>query len=337
LQLFLRSLPPGCRFNIIGFGSRTELLFDAPRAYDAESLQIASNHAQSVQADLGGTELLQPLRQIFAWPVPQGFERRVVLLTDGQVCNTQQVLDLVRQNASTARVYTIGIGSGVSHHLVEGLAEAGRGAAEFVAGSERLESKVVRQLQRALRPDQGPRLQHIEWPGVCIEQLAPAALTPQASSNGILCQGERVMVCALLDHNQLAVEVSPMRLHFVNNATGQSAHLDLPVSMLPAGQNLHATVGRVLMRDALMQLPNQPTPQQRATAERAVISLGVSLQLVSEYTSFIAINSEVDVSGPLEICSTSANSPSQGPAVTPSMNMDGTVDFPESCRSWRVK
>merc|ERR1719401_1645478 len=61
LQLFLRSLPTGCRFNIIGFGSRTELLFDTPRAYDAESLQVASHHAQLVQADLGGTELLQPL------------------------------------------------------------------------------------------------------------------------------------------------------------------------------------------------------------------------------------------------------------------------------------
>jgi hypothetical protein len=91
LQLFLRSLPRGCRFNIVGFGNRTELLFDAPQSYDADSLHVASRHAQTVQADLGGTELLEPLQQIFAWSIPSGFERRIVLLTDGQVCNTEAV------------------------------------------------------------------------------------------------------------------------------------------------------------------------------------------------------------------------------------------------------
>jgi Ca2+-binding EF-hand superfamily protein len=324
LQLFLRSLPPGCRFNIIGFGSRTELLFDTPRAYDADSLQIASHHAQTVQADLGGTELLQPLRQIFAWPVPHGFERRIVLLTDGQVCNTQEVLALVRKNASASSVYTIGIGSGVSHHLVEGLAEAGNGTAEFVAGSERLESKVVRQLQRALRPDQGPILQRIEWPGVCIEQLAPAALGPQACSTGVACRGERVLLCALLDQEP-AAQLNSMRLHFVNNSTGQAAHFDLPVSRIPTCHKLYATVGRVLMQDALTQLPSNATPQQKADAEMAVVSLGTSLQLVSNYTSFVAVDSDVQLPGPLEVRCTSAN------AVSHKASIDGggSIDFPE--------
>jgi len=328
LQLFLRSLPQGCRFNIIGFGSRTELLFHSPVVYDAESLRVASEHAQHVQADLGGTELLEPLRQIFGWPVPSGFERRLVLLTDGQVCNTQEVLDLVRRNSASANVYTIGIGGGVSHHLVEGLAEAGRGAAEFVAGTERLESKVVRQLQRALRSEQGPRLTHVEWPGVSIAQLAPAALAPPldgASRTGVFCCGERVLVCALLGKDEVAATPGPLRLHFCNGATGQTACLDLPVSMLPAGRHVHATVGRVLMRDILMQLPGCPTSKQKATAETMVVALGTSLQLVSEYTSFVAVDYSTTVSGSLEIQSISANAPTPINTGT----VDGTVDFPE--------
>jgi len=323
LQLFLRSLPPGCRFNIIGFGSRTELLFDAPRAYDADSLQIASHHAQTVQADLGGTELLQPLRQIFAWPVPHGFERRIVLLTDGQVCNTQEVLALVRNNVSASSVYTIGIGSSVSHHLVEGLAEAGHGTAEFVTGTERLESKVVRQLQRALRPDQGPVLQRIEWPGVCIEQIAPAALGPQARSTGVACRGERVLVCAILDQEP-AAQLDSMRLHFVNKSTGQTAYFDLPVSRPPTGLNLYATVGRILMQGVLTHLPSNATPQQKAAAETAVVSLGTGLQLVSKYTSFVAVDSDVQLPGPLEIRCTSANAISHKPGIT-----EESIDFPE--------
>jgi len=330
LQLFLRSLPPGCRFNIIGFGSHTELLFDAPQSYDAESLQVASHHAQTVQANLGGTELLQPLRQIFDRPVPNGFERRIVLLTDGQVCNTKEVINIARKNAATASIYTIGIGNGVSHELVEGLAEAGSGAAEFVAGSERLESKVVRQLQRALRPDQGPKLQRIEWPGARIEQLAPAALGVRPDSSGLRCDGERLLVCALFKQDNDATELGPMRLHFVNNASGQSACLDLPISRVPGSHNLHATVGRILMRDALMQVPQRPTPQQTANAKKAVISLGVSLQLLSEYTSFIAVNSEVKVPGPLEIDCMSANSRFLRSEISNFQEFaDGVIDFPE--------
>merc|ERR1719316_2390599 len=58
LQLFLRSLPSKCCFDIVGFGSTWESLFGSSVTYDAESLKKASEHVQHVQANLGGTELL---------------------------------------------------------------------------------------------------------------------------------------------------------------------------------------------------------------------------------------------------------------------------------------
>jgi Ca2+-binding EF-hand superfamily protein len=294
LQLFLRSLPQGCRFNIIGFGCHPELLFDSPVPYDEQSLQKASDHAQTVEANLGGTELLAPLELIFGRPVTNGFERRLVILTDGQVCNTEQVLKFVRQRASTAAVYTIGIGSGVSHHLVEGLAEAGGGAAEFVAGSERLESKVVRQLQRALRGSRMPLLTGFEWPDIEVEQSTPAilqqSLEPSHSRGGVRCCGDRIEVCALLG-NKEAAKVSAgvsdrLRLHF-RDGVGRSASLDLSVSILPAGRRLHATVGRKMIADTLAN----SSSSNLAAAEASVIALATKLQLVSKYTSFIAVNS----------------------------------------------
>lgn len=42
LQLCLRSMTPGCRFNIVGFGSRHEALFPESRAYDQAALDAAS-------------------------------------------------------------------------------------------------------------------------------------------------------------------------------------------------------------------------------------------------------------------------------------------------------
>jgi hypothetical protein len=70
-----------------------------------------------------------------------------------------------------------------------------------------------------------------------------------------------------------------------------------------------------------------PTPEQRANAKASIVALGTSLQLVSEHTSFIAVNPKVLVAGPLEVCSISANAPTlQIPA---SSHRDADIDFPE--------
>ena len=50
------------------------------------------------------------------------------------------------------RVFTLGVGSGASHALVEGLARAGNGFAQTVADGENMNSKIVRMLKGALSP-----------------------------------------------------------------------------------------------------------------------------------------------------------------------------------------
>ena len=50
------------------------------------------------------------------------------------------------------RVFTFGIGSGVSHALVEDIARAGNGFAQTVGDGEKLDTKVVRMLKGALSP-----------------------------------------------------------------------------------------------------------------------------------------------------------------------------------------
>ena len=100
LILFLKSIPPGCYFNIIGFGSRYSPLFESSVPYDQANLDVAVSHAQSMQADLGGTELKPPLEFIFKQKVLSGLPRQVMVLTDGSVSNTQECINLVKRNSS---------------------------------------------------------------------------------------------------------------------------------------------------------------------------------------------------------------------------------------------
>ncbi|KAK3702964.1 hypothetical protein QZH41_012402 [Actinostola sp. cb2023] len=142
LLLFLKSLPEGCYFNVIGFGSSFIKLFPKSKSYDDSSLNHACSLGESMEADLGGTNILAPLQDVFSQPLIKGYPRQVFLLTDGGVGNTQQVIELVRTNATSARCFTFGIGAGASTALVKGVARAGKGMAEFVASGDKLRAKV---------------------------------------------------------------------------------------------------------------------------------------------------------------------------------------------------
>ncbi|KAK1072920.1 hypothetical protein LTR74_002152 [Friedmanniomyces endolithicus] len=156
LLVFLKSLPLGVRFNICVFGTEHTFLWPRSQAYSAANLQRAVEFVGGFQAAYGGTEILQPLVSVFQQRLAD-LPLEVILLTDGQVWGEEEVFRFIdqqiREKRVDARVFALGIGDGVSHSLVEGVARAGDGFAQFVAGGEEgtgVEGKVVRMLRGAL-------------------------------------------------------------------------------------------------------------------------------------------------------------------------------------------
>ena len=103
---------------------------------------------------------MNPLQEIYKTS-PRSGKRIIFVLTgipllihiydlmrypDGHVSNTRQVVDLVKKNSRTTTVFSLGIGSSVSRELVNGLAEAGNGYAEYATAHERLQPKIIRQV-----------------------------------------------------------------------------------------------------------------------------------------------------------------------------------------------
>src|SRR5215218_8108145 len=100
--------------------------------------------------------------------------------------NTDAVLELVRGHAATARVFAFGIGASPSRHLVNGLARAGGGAAEFIHPGERIEPKIVRQFGRLL----SPALTNVSvtWEGLEVVQ-SPSTVPPMFAGDRLLMYG----------------------------------------------------------------------------------------------------------------------------------------------------
>jgi hypothetical protein len=153
LKVFLKSLPLGVRFNICAFGSKFQFLWSQSQAYNEDNLDTAMAFVGSLQALFGGTEILAPIQEAFQRHLTD-LPLEIMLLTDGEIWAEHAVFDFlddqIQEKKVDARVFALGIGDDVSHTLVEGVARAGRGFAQFVTQTEETDRKVVRMLKGAL-------------------------------------------------------------------------------------------------------------------------------------------------------------------------------------------
>ena len=155
LKVFLKSLPLGVKYNICSFGTRHDFLWPKSKSYDQSSLDEGLRYVEHFDASYGGTAMFDPIKDTL--------ERRhkdmnleVFLVTDGEIWDQQTLFDYLNEEIKvkkqSTRVFTLGIGTGVSHALIEGVARAGNGFSQAVEENEKLDSKVVRMLKAGLSP-----------------------------------------------------------------------------------------------------------------------------------------------------------------------------------------
>jgi len=90
MQILLKSLAEGTMFNIVGFGTKFSKLFpEGSVEYSEKNLDTAMKHVTSLTANMGGTNIKEPLMAIFNEKPKEGIPRQIFLLTDGEVNNTQ--------------------------------------------------------------------------------------------------------------------------------------------------------------------------------------------------------------------------------------------------------
>ncbi|HTJ33984.1 MAG TPA: VIT domain-containing protein [Dactylosporangium sp.] len=130
------------RFAVLSFDDRVE----TPESLGAglssgtdRNRYRAVEHLARVDAR-GGTELLEPLLQgLRVLGEDAGRDRVLVLVTDGQVGNEDQILRTVSTALRDVRVHTVGIDRAVNAGFLGRLAIAGGGRCELVESEDRLD------------------------------------------------------------------------------------------------------------------------------------------------------------------------------------------------------
>ena len=276
LSLLLNSLPMDSTFNIVRFGSRMEMLFPSSQPYNDTTLEQARLLVKDLRADLGGTEILTPLKTILNQST-EGGQRltQLFVLTDGEVSNSQECIRLVNTERKKTRVFTLGIGSSADRHLVKGLARAGGGTSAFTTEGEQLARKVVGQLRQALAPSLHPV--QVDW-GLqgggeyCqVPRVAPAILHGSRFSLFRLFAGDvnvegKVVLKAGDTEHVLEVEKEPTL----------------------SGQLLH----KMFAKKMIQELEEEGNAGN--TEIELIKDLSLKYNLMSRYTSFIGVDEGSD-------------------------------------------
>jgi Ca-activated chloride channel family protein len=102
----------------------------------------------------GGTEMVVPLLEALEalGPGEPERDRILVLVTDGQVANEDQILRLLWPRIGGVRVYAVGVDTAVNEGFLRRLAIAGGGACELVESEDRLDQALDRVRQRIGTP-----------------------------------------------------------------------------------------------------------------------------------------------------------------------------------------
>ena len=137
------TLTTGDRFAVLTFDDRIDRPVGLPEglveASDRNRYR-AVEHLARVD-ERGGTELLAPLRKALALlhDTHYGRDAVVVLVTDGQVGNEDQILRELAGDVDDVRIHTVGIDQAVNAGFLGRLAGMGSGRCELVESEDRLD------------------------------------------------------------------------------------------------------------------------------------------------------------------------------------------------------
>ena len=152
LIFFLKSLPKNSFYHLIGFGSSFRYIHsEDPIEYTSENVNASIKEIEKLDADLGGTDLLQPLKVIFQSNKYDNINlcRNLFILTDGYVEDRNETLNLIKNNSNLFRVHTFGLGNNFDRNFIE---KAGKnGSYNFVEDISKLKMNVIQVLNKTLR------------------------------------------------------------------------------------------------------------------------------------------------------------------------------------------
>jgi Ca-activated chloride channel family protein len=273
IRRVLMRLRPDDTFQIVRFDDRASALGPGPVANKPRNVELTLSWLAALDAG-GGTEMATGIDAALAVPHDPQRLRIVAFLTDGYVGNEDEIIANVDKRRGDARVFCFGIGSAVNRYLLEELAAAGRGAAQFVRPDEDATAAVAafeRRIDAPVLTDV-----RIDWGPLAIADATPRALPD-------LFVGEPLVVSG----HYRASGVGMVTVH--GKRAGKDVAFTVPVA-LPDRDASRPAIATVWARRRIAELSRQLIRKSDAAVEREIVALSLAHHLLTQFTAFVAVD-----------------------------------------------
>lgn len=273
----LDQLNPEDRFEVVSFDDNAYQLLGGLQPATPQS-RLQGQSVVGALASQGGTNILNAMKKALDVLGTEGDASRpraIIFLTDGQGINPAPVIiSEVRNRDADVRVYSFGVGNGVNRPFLERIARENRGIATLVSHPDQLETEMRRLYERISMPLMVDL--DIRFEGVNVESVYPNRL-PDLYRDG------EVIVLGRYKRG------GPGRIVVTGQLKGEEKEISIPVRF-PESEERFQYVEKLWARkriDALMDTISERGDAQELVTE--VTRLGIIYNLVTEYTTFLAV------------------------------------------------
>ncbi|GJE93149.1 von Willebrand domain-containing protein [Phanerochaete sordida] len=302
LVTLLRALPSrGTKINVFGFGSRCDILWHKSMPYDESSIRHATEYVDRMEANHGGTNILNALDQMLKYR-ETSMPTACFILTAGQAHDQNCVFDAVQSAVRTAmpsaplRIFTLGIGHTPSAAMCEGIARAGNGISLFATSAE----SIIGKCSKLVRASRACILKNVSIDWGVRNDLAEAYRTGNTSLKGVrqapadvaaIYPGSRFVVFALVEDE----DFKPPRevvIRAQRDGQGEVFTFSVPVQVVAAPADARPPlIPTLAVHRTIMDLEDAARGSHCPQNIKAtIVRLGREHQLASKYTSFVAVD-----------------------------------------------
>ncbi len=269
------NLRPTDTFNIMLFSGGNQVLSPTSIPATQANINNAIRWMDRAQAG-GGTQLVQALEEAVNLEHAEGMSRSIIVVSDGYIHAERDAFQVIRENLGQANLFSFGIGSSVNRFLVEGLARAGRGE-PFVVTDPKQAPDVASKLKEYIT---SPVLTDVtvDFGDLEVYDVEPAGIPDVLADRPITIFGK------WNGEAQGTITLSGI------SGGGKKVSLEVPVEAASLDQ---PALPFLWARDRIANLADDQQLDASDETRQQIVNLGLTYNLLTEYTSFVAVDKEV--------------------------------------------
>ncbi|MEN6321694.1 MAG: VIT and VWA domain-containing protein [Syntrophaceae bacterium] len=276
LRNLIGKLRPIDTFNVVLFSGGSYVMAQTSVPATQENVDTAIQLIGR-QTGGGGTELCAALQKAMSLPYESGYSRSIIIATDGYIAAEKEALHLIRKNLNNANVFSFGIGSSVNRYLIEGIAAAGQGEPFIVTKAEEAEN-IADKFRQYI---QSPVLTGIsvQYDGFKAYDVEPASIPDVFAQRPVIIFGKWDRQA------QGTITLSGISGSRKYSQTFKVADIE-PL-------DINAPLRYLWARKKIASLSDFNFQQTDNANQTEITNLGLKYNLLTPYTSFIAVHEVV--------------------------------------------